>query len=149
MTRTFSKIHGLGGARIGWAYCPAHIADALNRIRGPFNVSAGDRRRASPRWATAPMSKRTIEHNDALAGMADAELPGSACGDAERRQFRAHPFPGRWPPQRGGGGRLPVGARLYPAPGRGYGFPNALRMTVGTEEANRGVVAALTEFLRS
>ncbi len=40
MTRTFSKIHGLGGARIGWAYCPSHIADALNRIRGPFNVSA-------------------------------------------------------------------------------------------------------------
>ena len=29
----------------------------------------------------------------------------------------------------------------------GYGFPNALRMTVGTEDANRGVVAALTEFL--
>ena len=31
----------------------------------------------------------------------------------------------------------------------GYGFPNALRMTVGTEEANRGVIAALTEFMKS
>src|SRR5258706_7718213 len=39
MTRTFSKIYGLAGLRIGWAYCPAAVADALNRIRGPFNVS--------------------------------------------------------------------------------------------------------------
>ena len=39
MTRTFSKIYGLASLRIGWAYCPGDIADALNRIRGPFNVS--------------------------------------------------------------------------------------------------------------
>ncbi|MBT8473273.1 MAG: histidinol-phosphate transaminase [Marinicaulis sp.] len=40
MTRTFSKIYGLGGMRLGWAYFPAAIADVINRIRGPFNVSA-------------------------------------------------------------------------------------------------------------
>ena len=40
MTRTFSKVHGLGGLRIGWCYAPAHIVDALNRMRGPFNVNA-------------------------------------------------------------------------------------------------------------
>ncbi len=40
MTRTFSKIHGLAALRLGWAYMPQHIADVLNRIRGPFNVSA-------------------------------------------------------------------------------------------------------------
>ena len=40
MTRTFSKIHGLAALRLGWAYCPEHVADTLNRIRGPFNVSA-------------------------------------------------------------------------------------------------------------
>ena len=39
MTRTFSKIYGLASLRIGWAYCPDAVADALNRIRGPFNVS--------------------------------------------------------------------------------------------------------------
>ena len=45
MTRTFSKIHGLAGLRIGWCYAPAQIVDALNRIRGPFNVLlAVDRR---------------------------------------------------------------------------------------------------------
>ena len=40
MTRTFSKIYGLAGLRIGWCYGPAPVIDALNRIRGPFNVSA-------------------------------------------------------------------------------------------------------------
>ncbi len=39
MTRTFSKIYGLGGLRIGWAYGPKPIIDVLNRIRGPFNLS--------------------------------------------------------------------------------------------------------------
>jgi histidinol-phosphate aminotransferase len=41
MTRTFSKIYGLSGLRLGWGYCPAPVADVLNRIRGPFNVNAG------------------------------------------------------------------------------------------------------------
>ena len=39
MTRTFSKIHGLANLRLGWMFGPAHIVDAVNRIRGPFNVS--------------------------------------------------------------------------------------------------------------
>ena len=39
MCRTFSKIYGLAALRLGWLYGPAHVVDALNRIRGPFNVS--------------------------------------------------------------------------------------------------------------
>lgn len=39
MTRTFSKIHGLGGLRVGWGYGPRHVIEALNRVRGPFNLS--------------------------------------------------------------------------------------------------------------
>src|SRR5260370_20560711 len=39
MLRTFSKIYALGGLRLGWAYCPPAIADVLNRLRSPFNVS--------------------------------------------------------------------------------------------------------------
>ena len=46
MTRTFSKIYGLAALRLGWMYGPAHVVDAINRIRGPFNVNApGDRGR--------------------------------------------------------------------------------------------------------
>ena len=39
VTHTFSKIHGLAALRIGWMFGPANIVDAVNRIRGPFNVS--------------------------------------------------------------------------------------------------------------
>ena len=39
MTRTFSKIYGLGGLRVGWGYGPQEIVDTLNRVRGPFNLS--------------------------------------------------------------------------------------------------------------
>ncbi len=40
MLRTFSKIYGLGGLRLGWGYAPPAITDVLNRVRGPFNVSS-------------------------------------------------------------------------------------------------------------
>src|SRR5207237_3822204 len=40
MCRTFSKIYGLAALRLGWLYGPAHVVDALNRIRGPFNVNS-------------------------------------------------------------------------------------------------------------
>src|SRR5260370_35644879 len=39
MSHSFSKIHGLAALRIGWMFGPAHVVDAVNRIRGPFNVS--------------------------------------------------------------------------------------------------------------
>lgn len=39
MTRTFSKLYGLGGMRVGWGYGPKNVVDNLNRIRGPFNLS--------------------------------------------------------------------------------------------------------------
>ena len=39
MTRTFSKIYGLAGIRLGWCYAPLAVCDAINRIRGPFNTN--------------------------------------------------------------------------------------------------------------
>ncbi len=94
MTRTFSKIHGLAGLRIGWGYGPAHIIDALNRIRGPFNVS-------SPAIAAGVASLGDRAHLENAAAHNEAWLPRITAanraarpdGDAERRQFRADPFP--------------------------------------------------------
>src|SRR5204863_7472410 len=39
MCRTFSKIHGLAALRLGWMFAPAHVVDAINRVRGPFNIT--------------------------------------------------------------------------------------------------------------
>jgi len=65
MTRTFSKIYGLAGLRIGWMYAPEAIIDAVNRIRGPFNVNA----MAIAAGAAAVLDRAHLEkailHNDA------------------------------------------------------------------------------------
>ena len=58
MTRTFSKLHGLASARVGWAYCPGEIAAVLNRIRSPFNVSG-------PGMAAAVASVQDTAHTQA------------------------------------------------------------------------------------
>ena len=78
MTRTFSKIHGLAGLRIGWIYAPAHVVDALNRIRGPFNVRAPRSPPASQRSTTRAHS-RTRAPTTKVAGLADrGDRAGSA-----------------------------------------------------------------------
>ncbi|MBX3584380.1 MAG: histidinol-phosphate transaminase [Rhizobiaceae bacterium] len=150
MTRTFSKIHGLGGVRLGWMYAPAHVVDAINRMRGPFNVNATAIEAGVAAMKDRAHVERTIEHNDRWLAWLSEELP--------KLGLRVTPSVGNFVlihfPD--GGRRTAADADSYLS-ARGYvlrrvaayGFPNALRMTVGTEEANRGVVAALSEFLKS
>src|SRR5690606_21098475 len=64
MTRTFSKIFGLAGLRIGWAYCPAAVADALNRIRGPFNLSAPSIAAGAAAMDDWAHIEAAVRHND-------------------------------------------------------------------------------------
>ncbi|HEY4124790.1 MAG TPA: histidinol-phosphate transaminase, partial [Rhizomicrobium sp.] len=64
MTRTFSKIYGLAGLRVGWAFCPPEVADVLNRIRGPFNVSVPAQRAAAAALKDRAHVDASIAHND-------------------------------------------------------------------------------------
>ena len=63
ITRTFSKIHGLAAERIGWATGAPHLIDALNRIRGPFNVTSTGQRAAVAAAADRDHVQRSREHN--------------------------------------------------------------------------------------
>ena len=63
MTRTFSKIHGLAAVRLGWMYGPAHVVDAINRIRGPFNVNAPAIAAGIAAIEDAAHQERSREHN--------------------------------------------------------------------------------------
>ena len=96
MTHTFSKIHGLAALRIGWMFGPAHIVDAVNRIRGPFNVSTPAMLAAVAAiedTAHQQMSKaHTEKWRNWLTEESDQTRPE---GDAERGEFRADPFPAR------------------------------------------------------
>ncbi|SFT48491.1 histidinol-phosphate transaminase [Mesorhizobium sp. YR577] len=150
MTRTFSKIHGLGGARIGWVYAPTHIIEAMERMRGPFNVNAVAIAAGVAAMGDRAHVERTVAHNEKWLGWLSEELSGLG--------LRVTPSVGNFVLI-----HFPDDARHSAAAAddylsargyilrrvAGYGFPNALRMTVGTEDANRGVVAALTEFLKS
>src|SRR5512139_2208861 len=63
MMRTFSKIYGLAALRLGWMYGPAHIVDAINRIRGPFNVNAPAIAAGVAAIRDAAHVERSREHN--------------------------------------------------------------------------------------
>ncbi len=65
MTRTFSKIHGLASLRVGWAYGPAHVIDALHRVRGPFNVSSQAQLAAIAALGDQAFMERSVSLNDA------------------------------------------------------------------------------------
>jgi histidinol-phosphate aminotransferase len=148
MTRTFSKIYGLASLRIGWAYCPTAVADALNRIRGPFNVSgpaiaAGVASLDDPAWM-----QRAVEHNEPWrARMSDAvERLGLGVTPSAANFLLLH-FP------TGNGQSVPEAdkflheRRIILRRVEEYGLPGALRMTIGTEEENRAVLDALTAFM--
>src|SRR5258708_36271664 len=64
MTRTFSKAYGLAGIRIGWAYCPKHVADVLNRVRAPFSGNIAAQRAAVAARAERSHVEAGIRHNE-------------------------------------------------------------------------------------
>ncbi len=146
MTRTFSKIWGLGGARLGWCYGPAAIIDVLNRLRPPFNVNntaaaAGIAALSEPSWAE--MSRA---HNTAARAARDGGVDASGIrvwpsegnfvladfGTAEQR--RAAPMPHSGPR----GSSCAVVAS--------YGLPQCLRITIGTDEECSGRDRGLTHL---
>jgi histidinol-phosphate aminotransferase len=149
MLRTFSKIYALGGLRLGWAYCSAGIADVLNRVRGPFNVNAAaqaagvaalndvaavDRAREHNDiwlpWFTKALSQLGLTVNPSVGNFVIVRLPD----DIERNADATFAY-------------LQARGILTRKMG-GYHLPEWLRITIGTEEEMRIVVATIAEFLK-
>jgi histidinol-phosphate aminotransferase len=149
MTRTFSKIYGLAGLRLGWMYAPAAIADVINRVRDPFNVSAAAIVAGAAAMRDRAHVERAVAHNETWLRWLEKEL--SVLG------LRVTPSVGNFLLVHFHDGKRSAAAADKFLLDRGYilrrvtayGFPNALRLSVGTEEANRGVVTALAEFLKA
>jgi histidinol-phosphate aminotransferase len=148
MCRTFSKIHGLAALRVGWIYGPADIIDALNRIRGPFNVNAPaiaagvaaladtahlEKSRAHNAkwlpWLTEEIAKLGLKVTPSVANFIlihFPDAPGKTAAEADA---------------------LLTSRGCVLRAVKAYHLPNCLRMSVGTEEANRLVVKTLAEFM--
>jgi histidinol-phosphate aminotransferase len=148
MTRTFSKIYGLAGLRIGWGYGPAHVIDALNRIRGPFNVS-------SPAIAAGVAAMGDRAHVEQASAHNQTWLPRLS-EEIRALGLEVTPSVGNFllihfPDEKG---RRAADADAFLLK-RGivlrrmeaYGLPSALRKTVGSAEANEAAVAALRDFV--
>jgi histidinol-phosphate aminotransferase len=150
MTHTFSKIHGLAALRVGWMFGPAHIVDAVNRIRGPFNVSTpamlaavaaledAEHQRMSKVhteqwriWLTEELTKLGLRVTPSVANFVLIHFPL----DKGKTAAEADAF-------------LTKRGLVLRALGN-YRLPHALRLTIGTEEANRLVVDGLREFMGS
>ena len=148
MTRTFSKLYGLAGLRIGWMYASASVCDVINRIRGPFNTAAMQQLVGAAAlrdrehfwkavehnntwlpWITAEIRKAGLRVDDSVANFVLIHFPA----DGEKTAAKADAFLMK-------GGVILRGVASY-------GLPNCLRMTVGTEEQNRLAVSLLQQFM--
>jgi histidinol-phosphate aminotransferase len=148
MTRTFSKIYGLAALRIGWLYGPEAVVDALDRVRGPFNLNAAAIAAGAAAIRDRGFLETAVEHNSRWLAWMTQELTalGLQVTPSVGNFLLVH-FPRE-------AGRTAAEADDYLTAGgfilrrvTGYGFPDALRLSIGSEEANRGVVARLAEFL--
>jgi histidinol-phosphate aminotransferase len=145
MTRTFSKIYGLGGLRVGWGYGPAHVIDVLNRLRGPFNVS-------NAALAAAEAAVRDVAYVDHCRTenarwrnwMADALGEIGVPSDVSLANFILARFGSQ---DEAEACDLHLQAQgLIVRRMAGYKLPTCLRITVGDESGCRRVVHGVRQF---
>ncbi len=146
MTRTFSKIYGLGGLRIGYGYGPSHVIETLNRIRGPFNLSGAA-------LATAEAAVRDVEYtawcrdeNARLRdGLAETLARTGIPSDPSHANFVLARFEDEAQALRADA-YLRKGSIIVRHP-KSYGLADCLRITIGDADACQAIAKFLTEFM--
>jgi len=150
MTRTFSKIFALGSLRLGWAYCPAAVADVLNRLRGPFNVSGAGQAAGVAALEDGEFLERSRALNEENRKHFSERLRAlgltvhPSVGNFVLVSFAALPA-GRNDAE---AARLHLKARGILVRQMGsYGLPDCLRITIGLREQMDTVADALADFI--
>ena len=148
VTRTFSKIHGLAGVRLGWAYGHRSIIDVLHRVRGPFNVNLPAIEAGTAAIADRDFMTKSADHNDEWVAWLRQQIGGlglevtpSVCN------FVLIHFPDTPGKTARDADAFLTSKGLIIRPVDPYGLPNALRATVGKAGENRRLVEGLAEFL--
>jgi histidinol-phosphate aminotransferase len=147
MTRTFSKIFGLGGMRIGWCYAPPAIVDVLNRVRGPFNVSVAAQAAAIAALSEPGWVEKGCAHNAAYRPKLTAGI--------EATGLKVWPSEGNFilvdlgtTEAANAADAFLRGNGIIVRKVGGYGLPHCLRVTIGTAEEVGLVIEAFTEWMR-
>ncbi|MBM9595898.1 histidinol-phosphate transaminase [Roseitranquillus sediminis] len=145
MTRTFSKLYGLGGLRIGWAFGPDHVIDVLNRVRGPFNLSQTQLETAEAAVRDREWAEFCRAENARLRAWLAGELAGLGIpSDRSHANYVLARFADRREAEAADAHLREEGIIVRRV--AGYGFPEALRITVGDEASCARVVTALAGF---
>jgi histidinol-phosphate aminotransferase len=147
MTRTFSKIFGMGGLRLGWAYAPAHVIDVLNRVRNPFNTNAAAQAAGIAALAEAGWVEKCRAHNATWRAWLTERLRAAGIGvTPSEGNFILADFatPER---ARAADAHLRRHGIIVRAMGS-YDLPSCLRITIGTEEECEAVAQALAHFMQ-
>ena len=148
MTRTFSKIHGLAALRIGWLYGPKAVVDVLERVRGPFNLNAAAIAAGAAAMRDRAFVEAAVEHNLRWSAWLTAELGKLGLTvTASVANFLLVHFPKEGKTADAADKALLAEGVVVRKVG-GYGLPNALRMTVGSEEACHRLIEVLTRFMK-
>lgn len=146
MTRTFSKIFGMGGMRLGWAYAPAPIVDVLGRVRGPFNVNAAAMAAGVAALAEKGWIEKSVAHNTEWRGKVSAALTAAGIKVwPSEGNFLLVDF-GAATKAKAADDAMKQRGLIVRAMG-GYGLPQCLRITIGTAEECTMVIEALTAFM--
>ena len=145
--RTFSKIFGMGGMRLGWCYAPQTVIDVLGRVRGPFNVNAAAMAAGIAAVGETGWIECSVEHNTRWrAKVSDALTAAGIRVWPSEGNFVLCDF-GTAAKAKAADDALKARGLIVRAMG-GYGLPQALRITIGTAEECGMVIDALTGFMR-
>jgi histidinol-phosphate aminotransferase len=148
VTRTFSKIYGLAGLRLGWCYAPLEVCDILNRIRGPFNTNGAAIAAGAAALEDPAHLARAVAHNETWLPWLAQEISAAGIGVTPSVcNFLLLHFKDE--AQALSANRFLLARGLILRTVGSYGLPHCLRLTVGTEEANRLVAEGLRAFVAS
>lgn len=146
MTRTFSKVYGLGALRVGWGYGPREIIDVLHRVRGPFNLSSAALAAAEAAMLDTDYTRRCLDENaqnrtHLIQGL---RAIGVAC-DESHTNFVLARFENS---EVAAACNTALNAEgLIVRPVASYNLPEALRITIGTTEDCARVLRCITSFM--
>jgi len=148
VTRTFSKIYGLAAERIGWGYAAPEVIDALHKIRAPFNVTTAGQYAAIAALGDTDFVDRSRAHNAQWRAWFEREI--ASLGNKGLRavpskaNFSLVLFDGKLTAEAAYHGLMDAGYIVRWLPGQG--LPNALRITIGTEDEITGLTTALRKL---
>ncbi len=146
MTRTFSKMYGLGGLRVGWGYGPAHVIDVLNRVRAPFNLAEPQLATAEAAIADTAHVEKCLRENIRMRTWLTGALRDMGLGvDDSHANFVLARFTSAETADRCNEHLKSAGLIVRQV--ANYGLPNALRISVGDEPSCRRVAHAIGLFL--